>query len=72
MFNPNSPYHPIQDGLAWSCSWIRGGGGGGGKKGRVTKIGHIYPTIMKLGTVIHYLKKIQKIYKSRDTPLESC
>ena len=31
-----------------------------------------HPTMMKLGTVISYLKKIQKIYKSRDTPLEFC
>ena len=34
------------------------------------KICHTYPTMMKLGTVIPYLKKIQKIYESRDTPLE--
>ena len=27
---------------------------------------------MKFGTVISYLKKIQKIYKSRDTLLEFC
>ena len=27
--------------------------------------------MMKLGTVIPYLKKIQKIYESRDTPLSS-
>ena len=33
------------------------------------KICHTYLTMMKLGTVIPYLKKIQKIYKSRDTPL---
>ena len=33
--------------------------------------GHTYPTIMKLGTITRYLKKIQKIYKSRDTHLES-
>ena len=31
------------------------------------KIRHTYPTMMKLGTVILYLKKIQIIYKSRDT-----
>ena len=31
-----------------------------------------HPTMMKLGTVISYLKKIQKIYRSRDTPLEFC
>ena len=30
------------------------------------------PTKMKLGTVIPYLRKIQNIYKSCDTPLEFC
>ena len=33
------------------------------------RIRHTNPTMMKLGTVIPYLKKIQKMYKSRDTPL---
>ena len=37
-----------------------------------SKIRHTYPTMMKLGTVIPYLRKIQKMYKSRDTPLEFC
>ena len=41
-------------------------GGGGGQISY-----DAYPTIMKLGTVILYLKKIQKIYQSRDTPLIS-
>ena len=36
----------------------------------VPKICHTYPTIMKLGTVITYLKKIQKLYKSHDAPLD--
>ena len=46
-------------------------GGGGGQKGLpLPKICHTYPTMMKLGTVIAYPKKIQKIYESRDTPLE--
>ena len=36
------------------------------------KICHTYPTTMKLGTVIPYLKEIQKIYESRVTPLEFC
>ena len=39
------------------------------------KICHTYPTMMKLGTLIPYLKKIRKIHKSRDTrdtPLEFC
>ena len=31
---------------------------------------HTYPTMMKLGTVIPYLKKIQKLYELRDTPME--
>ena len=29
---------------------------------------HTYTTMMKLGTVIPYLKKIQKIYQVHDTP----
>ena len=36
------------------------------------KVCHTYPTTMKLGTVIPYLKKIQKIYESRETPPEYC
>ena len=31
-----------------------------------------YPTMMKLGTVIPYLKKIHKMYKSRITAFELC
>ena len=63
--------NPIQDGHFWGCSWM-GGGGGGGTKAPLPKICHTYSTIMKLGIVIPYLKKIQKIYESRDTPLEFC
>ena len=33
---------------------------------------HTYPTIMKLGAVILYLKKIHKKYKLRDTPQNFC
>ena len=36
------------------------------------KICHTYPTIMKLGTVVPYLRKIKKIYESLDTPHEFC
>ena len=36
------------------------------------KICHTYPAMMKLGTVIPYLKKIQKIYESHDTSREPC
>ena len=32
----------------------------------------IYPAMMKLGTVIPFLKKTQNIYESRDTPREFC
>ena len=42
------------------------------KKAPLPKICHTYPTMMKLGTVIPYLKKIQKIYESCDTPLDFC
>ena len=52
-------FNPIQDGLFWGCSWIAGGRGGGETGGGVV-------------TVIPYPKKIQKIYDSRDTPLEFC
>ena len=58
MFNPN------QDGLCSGFSRM-----GGGKKAPLPKICHTYPKMMKLGTVIPYLKKIQKIYESHDTPL---
>ena len=47
-------------------------GWGGAKRPPLPKICHIYPTMIKLGTVIPYLEKIQKIYESRDTPLEFC
>ena len=47
-------------------------GWGGGLFGPLPKIRHTYPTMMKLGTVIPYPRKIQKMYKSRDTFLEFC
>ena len=52
--------NPIKDGLFWSCSWMWGGGGGGleGKKAPLPKICHKHPALMKLDTVISYLKKI--------------
>ena len=59
--------NPIQDGPFWGCSRM-----GRAKKAPLSKICHKYPTIMKLDTVIPYLKKTQKIYESRDTPLEFC
>ena len=58
-FMTEAVFNPIQDGLFRGCSLFR-----------TTKICHTYPTMMKRGTVIPYPKKIQKIYESRDTPLE--
>ena len=49
----------IQDGLFQGC-----------QKAPYPKICHIYPTMLKLATVTHYLKKIQKIYESCDAALE--
>ena len=49
-----------------------GGGGGQGKKAPLPKICYTYPTMMKLDTAIPYLKKIQKIYESRDTHPDFC
>ena len=40
-----------------------------GTKARLPKICHTFPTMMKLGTVKPYVRKIQKIYNSHDTPL---
>ena len=42
------------------------------KNTALPKICRTYPTVIKLGTVILYLKKMQKIYESFDTPLEFC
>ena len=44
--------------------------GWGDQEGPLSKICHTYPTMMKFGTVIPYLKKIQKIHKLRDMALE--
>ena len=44
----------------------------GDKKVPFPKICHTYPAMMKLGTVIPYLMKIQKIYESRDAHVEFC
>ena len=57
-----SPFNPIQDGLSRGCS--RMGRGGGVQKGPFPKIWHSYTKMLELGTVITYLKRIQKIYKS--------
>ena len=60
-------FNLIQNGLFRGCSQI-----GETKKTppSLPKICCTYHTIMKLGTLIHYLKRIQKIYKSSDTSVE--
>ena len=60
--------NPIQD----AFSGLLTDGGGGDKKAHLPQNFHTYPTLMKLCTVIPYLKKIQKLDKSHDTPLEFC
>ena len=59
--------NPIQDGHFWGCSQM-----GGAFLLPLPKIRHANPTMMKLGTVIPYLRKIQKMYKSRDASLGFC
>ena len=44
----------------------------GVKKAPLHNICHTYPTVLKLDKVIPYLRKIQEVYESRDTPLEFC
>ena len=54
---------PIQDGhfgVAHRCVCVCVGGGGA-KSHPLSKIFHIYPTIMKLGTLIPYLKIKQSL-----------
>ena len=53
----------IQDGHFRECSRT-----GQEHKSPLPKICHTNPTMMKLGTVIPYLKKIQEIYESCSTP----
>ena len=67
MASPCNFINPTQDGLFWGCSLM-----GGAKRSTFPKICHTYLTMMKLGTVIPFLKKIQKIYESRGTSHESC
>ena len=45
---------------------------GGVKKVPLPKIWLTHGAMMKLGTVVPYLKKIQKMYKSLDSSPEFC
>ena len=47
-------------------------GWGGKKPSPLPKTCLTCPTMIKLGPVIPYLKKIQKLYESRDTSFEFC
>ena len=51
-------FKPIQDGTFRGCSRMKRTK----KTSPLSKICHTYPTMVKLGTVIPYVKKIQKIY----------
>ena len=65
-----SSFNPIQDGVFFGAphEWR----GRGNKKALPPEICQAYPTMMKLGKVIPYLKKIQKIYVNHVTePLNS-
>ena len=53
--------NPIQDGSFWGCSRIWGARRGW--KNPLPKICRTHFTMMKLGTLMPYLMKIQKIYK---------
>ena len=53
----------------WAFSGPLTDGGAKSPSPPLRKISHIYLTMMKLATVTTYLKKIQKVYESRDIPL---
>ena len=55
----------------WAVQWVDEQWGEG-KKAPLLKICHTYLTMMTLGTVIPYPKRIQEIYESRETPFEFC
>ena len=57
--------NPIQDGSFSGCSRMKA------EKAPFLKVCQTC-TMIKPGTVIPYLKKIQKIYESRDTSLDFC
>ena len=47
-------------------------GAGGGQKGLPSLKSVTHPTMIKLGTNLPYLKKIKKMYESRDIAVEFC
>ena len=67
VFYKKGVLNPIQDGPFRGCSRIWGP-----KRLYLPKICYTYPSMMKLDTLIPYLKKIKKLYESRDTLFEFC
>ena len=63
-------------GLFWGYSRMKDGGegegGGGGETLPTLKSATYFPTMMTLGAVTIYLKKIKNIYKSQDIRLDFC
>ena len=71
IFTPNKPYGYLlilfrMDIFGTAHGW------GGRKKAPFLKTCDTYPAMMKLGTLMPYLEKIQKICKSRDATPEFC
>ena len=56
----------MQNGSFGGCSRM-----GGGQQGHLPKTCHTYSTLKKLGTVIPYLKKVQKIIAHVTHPFSS-
>ena len=61
--------NPIQDGLFSELLTDKGGRGG---KTPLPEVCYTYATMMKLATVIPYLKRMQKVFESRNKSLEFC
>ena len=59
-------------GLFGAAHVLGGEGPMGGKKAPLPKICYTFSILMKLVTIVPYLQKIHKLYKSRDTPHEFC
>ena len=60
-------FSSIPDWIFWSYSRMRGGSQ---KAPPLHEICCTYPKMMELGLVIHYLKKVQKIFELCNTPLD--
>ena len=58
-----------------TTEWVFSGlltDGGLAKRSPLRKVCHTSPKMMKLGKVVRFVKMIQKIYKSRNTPHKFC